>query len=86
MPAPFTTTLLDLVQALSTVTADDREVVATVIALVNSGRVRLGGNFAGATITFSSPVGSLGTPRSQSRPHRDRGAQHHVERTARGRS
>lgn len=60
MPAPFTTTLLDLVQAISSETTDDREVVATIAALVNSGRVRLGGIFAGATITFSSPAKSRG--------------------------
>jgi len=54
MPAPFTTTLLDLVQSVSAVTTDDREVVATITALVNSGRVRLSGNFAGAKISFSA--------------------------------
>ena len=66
MPAPFTTTLLDLVQSVSAVTTDDREVVATITALVNSGRVHLSGNFAGATITFSSPVETLRSPRPQS--------------------
>jgi len=65
MPAPFTTTLLDLVQSVSAITTDDREVVATIAALVNSGRVRLSGNFAGATITFSSPEGSLRPSRPQ---------------------
>ena len=67
MPAPFTTTLLDLVQRVSAVTTDDREVVATITALVNSGRVRLSGNFAGAKITFSSPGRSLRSSRLQSR-------------------
>jgi len=38
-------TLLDLVQAVCEVTADDREVVATVRHLLRSGRVRLCGNF-----------------------------------------
>jgi hypothetical protein len=38
-------TLLDLVQAICEVTADDREVVATVRHLLRSGRVRLCGNF-----------------------------------------
>jgi len=71
MPAPFTTTLLDLVQSVSAVTTDDCEVVATITALVNSGRVHLGGNFAGATITFPSPVGAQSSPRLQSRSLHD---------------
>jgi hypothetical protein len=44
------TTMLELVSCISEVTRDDREVVATVVALVNSGRVRLTGNFRGARI------------------------------------
>lgn len=44
------TTMLELVTCLSEVARDDREVVATVVALVNSGRVRLTGNFRGARI------------------------------------
>jgi hypothetical protein len=40
-------TLLELVQAVSEVTDDDREVVATVRHLIRSGRVRLCGNFRG---------------------------------------
>ena len=39
------TTLLELVGALSEVTCDDREVVATVQHLLETGRVRLTGNF-----------------------------------------
>ena len=46
------TTLLDLVTCITEVTRDDREVVATVVALVNSGRVRLTGNFRGARISL----------------------------------
>ena len=46
------TTLLDLVTCIGEVTRDDREVVATVVALVNSGRVRLTGNFRGARISL----------------------------------
>ena len=38
-------TLLELVQAIGEVTDDDREVVATVIHLLESGQVRLCGNF-----------------------------------------
>ena len=41
------TTLLELVQAVSEVADDDREVVATVMHLLRSGRVRLVGNFRG---------------------------------------
>jgi hypothetical protein len=46
------TTLLDLVTCITEVTEDDREVVATVVALVNTGRVRLTGNFRGARIAL----------------------------------
>jgi hypothetical protein len=46
------TTMLDLVSCISEVTRDDREVVATVVALVNSGRVRLTGSFRGARIAL----------------------------------
>ncbi len=42
---PRELTLLELVRALGEVTEDDREVVATVLALLRSGRVRLCGNF-----------------------------------------
>jgi hypothetical protein len=47
-PEPAEATLLDLVQAVADETEDDREVVATVLHLVRSGRVRLVGNFRGA--------------------------------------
>jgi hypothetical protein len=43
-----TFTLLDLVNAVSSCTESDDEVVATIVYLVNSGTVRLGGNFRGA--------------------------------------
>jgi hypothetical protein len=43
-------TLLDLVQTLNKLTDDDQEVVALATSLINSGRVRLCGNFAGAKI------------------------------------
>jgi hypothetical protein len=46
------TTLLDLVTCISEVTRDDREVVATVVDLINSGRVRLTGTFRGARIAL----------------------------------
>ena len=45
---PREVTLLELVQAVSEETEDDREVVAIVNLLLRSGRVRLCGNFRGA--------------------------------------
>jgi hypothetical protein len=50
------TTLLDLVQSVSEFANSDEEVVVTVAYLINSGRVRLCGNFAGAKISFASPL------------------------------
>jgi hypothetical protein len=44
------TTLLDLVRVVSDFSTSDAETVATVAYLVNSGKVRLCGNFAGAKI------------------------------------
>ncbi len=41
------TTLLELVQAIAEDTRDDREIVATVVHLLRSGRVRLIGSFRG---------------------------------------
>ena len=48
--APVETTLLELVQVLSELTDDDREVVAAISSLLEEGRVRLTGNFAGGFI------------------------------------
>ena len=45
---PAHVTLLDLVRAVGEVTEDDREVVATVRAMLRSGRVKLCGNFRSA--------------------------------------
>jgi hypothetical protein len=47
------TTLLELVQTLGELTHDDREVVATVIEMLRSGRVRLTGNFRGQRIAIA---------------------------------
>jgi hypothetical protein len=47
------TTLLELVQTEGELTENDREVVATVIELLHSGRVRLIGNFRGQRIALS---------------------------------
>ena len=49
-------TMLDLVSAVSEYAHTDDEIVATVVYLVNSGKVRLGGNFAGATIDLDEHV------------------------------
>lgn len=43
--APGQYTLLELVEAISEVADDDREIVATVVHLLASGQVRLCGNF-----------------------------------------
>ncbi len=48
-----TTTLLDLVQAIADTGASEREVVATVTSLVNSGRVQLVGAFRGADVRIA---------------------------------
>lgn len=51
-PTPHTT-LLDLVHAVSDYAFTDAEIVATVAWLINSGRVRLCGTFAGARIELT---------------------------------
>ena len=43
-------TLLDVIQAVREVAASDQDILATVADLINSGRVRLCGDAAGATI------------------------------------
>ena len=47
-------TLLDVIQAVSEVAASAQAILATVADLLNSGRVRLGGDAAGATIDVSA--------------------------------
>ncbi len=47
MSPPVESTLLDLVQIVQRQARSEAEVVAVVIHLVNSGRVRLKGSFAG---------------------------------------
>ena len=51
-------TLLDLVQVVNEFARNDDEVVATVTYLINSGRVRLCGTFAGAKIAVRPPLPS----------------------------
>jgi hypothetical protein len=43
-------TFLDLIQVVSEVAANDQEVLATIVDLINSGQVRFCGDAAGATI------------------------------------
>jgi len=50
MATPSKVTLLDLVQTVSDYATNDDEIVATVAYLINSGKVLLCGNFAGARI------------------------------------
>jgi len=47
---PQELTLLELVEAISDVTSDEHEIVATVKHMLSTGRVRLTGNFQGAPI------------------------------------
>lgn len=49
-------TMLDLVTAVSRYAQSESEVVATIVYLVNSGKVRLGGNFRGARFDLSAGV------------------------------
>jgi hypothetical protein len=47
-------TLLDVIQAVSEAAASEQETLATVVDLINSGKVRLCGESAGATIDLSA--------------------------------
>jgi hypothetical protein len=53
MQTQVQSTLLALIRTLSSFIDNDREVIALVTYLVNSGQVRLYGAFAGATIELS---------------------------------
>jgi hypothetical protein len=48
--APRETTLLEVVRVLGEITTDEREIVATVLWMLSSGRIRLCGNFRGSPI------------------------------------
>ena len=56
MTTPCTATLLDVVRAVSAHATSDAEIVATVAYLINSGKVRLCGTFAGARIDLAAPA------------------------------
>ena len=51
-------TLLDVVDTVSKFSETDQELLATVAYLVNSGKVRLCGNFAGSRVEIMTPDGS----------------------------
>ena len=48
--APRETTLLEVVRVLGEITTDEREIVATVLWMLSSGRIRLCGNFRNCPI------------------------------------
>ena len=56
-----TVTLRDLVAAVSEFAHSEAEVVATVAHMVNSGLVRLRGNFAGANIDLGLSKKAIGS-------------------------
>jgi hypothetical protein len=60
-------TLWELVQLVSESTRNDDEVVATVTYLINSGRVRLCGTFAGAKVALRPSLSSILT-RERTKP------------------
>jgi hypothetical protein len=47
---PLSLTLLELVEAVNDVTSNDDEVVATVRHMLQTGRIRLCGNFRGVAV------------------------------------
>lgn len=57
MTQPIECTLVELLERLNDVTNDDHEVAAAVASLVNTGRVHLTGNFAGAQIELPESFG-----------------------------
>jgi hypothetical protein len=59
-------TLLDLVRIVSEFATSDGEVVAAVVYLINSGKVRLCGTFAGARIDLGAQARMV--PQSRTAP------------------
>jgi hypothetical protein len=70
MAIPCTVTLFDVVQAVSECATNDEEVVATMVHLVNSGRVLLCGTFVGARIDLYTLPSS---PHTWTRPENSPG-------------
>jgi hypothetical protein len=62
METPVECMLLDLLRTVNRVTEDDHEVAATVTSLLNSGRVRLRGKFAGAKVKLPSSLSAFPAP------------------------
>jgi hypothetical protein len=56
MKTQKTTTLRDLVQTVSQFAKDDTEIGMVVAHMINSGRVQFCGTFAGAKISYASPL------------------------------
>lgn len=48
---PRELTLLELIEAVSDVSASEQEVIATVTYMLNSGRIQLAGNFKDAPVS-----------------------------------
>ena len=59
MTLPHKCTLLELIQVVNESAQNDDEVVATVAYLINSGRVRLCGTFAGAKVALRPSLSDL---------------------------
>ena len=57
-PESKNVTLLELVESVCDTTDDDDEVIAIVLQMLRSGRVRLCGNFRGASIEDLAPDGA----------------------------
>jgi len=57
MRPPIIVTLLDLLQVVNECTTSDTEAVATVVYLINSGKVLPCGTFAEARIALSPSIG-----------------------------
>ncbi len=57
-----TVTLHEVIAAVSEFAHSENEVIATIVHLVNTGRVRLRGDFAGAHIDLSSRSTALPVP------------------------
>jgi hypothetical protein len=60
------TTLLELIDAISDFAATEAELVATVVYVVNSGKVVLNGTFRGCTFALDDPALASGPSRSRS--------------------
>ncbi len=70
MTAAIQSTLLDLLQTVSDSAQSPADIEATVIDLVNSGKVKLCGTFAGATFALPPAVPAPCSPaHTEASPH-----------------